>query len=67
LDDVVVLYFNGSPKNMAIKMPNPSLEGKLTSTSQLEGVQIYTPPTNSTKGFNRSSNYGAHTFFKVSL
>jgi hypothetical protein len=56
---VVVLYLNGSPKNMAIKMPNPSLEGKVASTSQMEGVQTSTPPTNSTKGFNRFSNYGA--------
>jgi hypothetical protein len=59
---VVVLHLNGSPKNMAIKMPNPSLEGKLASMFQMEGVQIYTPPTNSTKGFNRSTNYGDQTF-----
>lgn len=62
LDDVVVLHLNGSPENVAIKMPNPSMEGKLASTFQMEGVWIYTPPTNSTKGFNRSTNYGAHPF-----
>jgi hypothetical protein len=62
LDDVVELHLNGSPKNMAIKMPNPSLEGKLASTSQMEGVQIYTPPTNTTKDFNTSTNYSAQTF-----
>lgn len=62
LNDVVVLHLNGSPENMDVTMPNPSLEGKLASTSQMEGVQIYTPPTNSTKGFNRSTNCGAQTF-----
>jgi hypothetical protein len=35
---VVVLHFNGSPKNVAIKMPNPSMEGKLASTIQMEEV-----------------------------
>jgi len=35
---VVVLHFNGSLENVAIKMPNPSMEGKLASTLQMEGV-----------------------------
>jgi hypothetical protein len=47
---------------MAIKTSNPSVEGKSTSTFQVEGVQICTLPTNSIKGLNRSTNNKIQTF-----
>jgi hypothetical protein len=40
-------------------MLNPLVEGESTLTSQVEGAQICTPPTNNTKGSNRLTNNGA--------
>jgi hypothetical protein len=47
---------------MAIKTSNPSVEGKSTSTFQVEGVQICTLPTNNIEGLNRSTNNNIQTF-----
>jgi hypothetical protein len=52
---------------MAIKMPNPLVEGKSISVFQVEGVQISKPPTNNIKGVNRSINNDIQTFQHVSI
>jgi hypothetical protein len=41
---------------MAIKTLNPLVEGEFASMFQMEGVQNFTPPTNSTKGPNKSTS-----------
>ncbi len=48
-------------------MLNPLVEGESTFTSQVEGVQICTWPTNNTKGYNRFTNNDARIFQHVSL
>jgi len=57
----------GEQINMAMEMPNPSMEGKFVSTSQMEGVQNFTHPTNSITGLNKFTNNDIQTFQHVSL
>jgi hypothetical protein len=46
--EVPTHFPDGSTKDVAIETPNPLAEGKFTLTSQVEGAQICTPPTNRT-------------------
>jgi hypothetical protein len=39
-----------------MEMPNPLMEGKFVSTSQVEGAQSFIPHTNNIEGANRSTN-----------
>jgi hypothetical protein len=41
--EVLVHILDGQTKDVAMETPNPSMEGKFTSTSQVKGVQIFTP------------------------
>ncbi len=66
-NDIFVPTLNGSIHSMAIKMPNPLVEGKSISVFQVEGVQISKPPTNNIKGVNRSINNDIQTFQHVSI
>jgi hypothetical protein len=52
---------------MAIERLNPLMEREFASYSQMKGARIYTPPTNSTKGFNKSMKHNAQIFQHVSL
>jgi hypothetical protein len=47
---------------MAIEMLNPSMEGELVSTSQVERAWNFTPLTNNTKAPKRSTNNNIKTF-----
>jgi hypothetical protein len=47
---------------MAIEMSNPLVEKKFTLMFQMEGVKIFTPPTNSIEGPNRSTNNLSSSF-----
>jgi hypothetical protein len=67
LDDVVVLAPNGPIEIMTIERLNPSMEREFASYSQVKRAQIYTPCTNSTKGFNKSMKHNAQIFRHVSL
>jgi hypothetical protein len=46
----------GEQIDMVMEMPNPSMEGKFVSTSQMEGAQNFTHPTNNIKGLNKFTN-----------
>jgi hypothetical protein len=50
LDDMFVLAINRLIGNMTIKMMSFFMDGKFVLTSQVEGVQIYNPLMNNTKG-----------------
>jgi hypothetical protein len=52
---------------MAIERLNPLVEREFASYSQMKGAQIYTHPTNSTKGFNKSMKHNAQSFQHVSI
>jgi hypothetical protein len=46
---------NGQTKDVAMEMPNPSMERKFVSMFQMEGVQNFTPFTKNIKGLKRST------------
>jgi hypothetical protein len=62
LDDMFVLALNGLIGNMAIEMMSFFMDGEFVLTSQVEGVQIYNPFMNNTKGHSRSISNGVQTF-----
>jgi len=62
LDDMFVLAPNGLIGNMAIKIMSFFMDGEFVLTFQVEGVQIYNPFTNNTKGPTRSISNGVQTF-----
>ncbi len=64
--EVPTHFPNGWTKYVTIKMPNPLVEGECASTSQVEGAQTCTLPTNNIKGL-RSTNNNIQTFWHVSL
>ncbi len=49
--------------DLAMEMPNLSIERKFILTSQVEGAQNSTPPTNNIEGPNRSINNNTQTFW----
>jgi hypothetical protein len=51
-----VSTLDGLIENVAIGMLNLSMEGKCVSMSQMEGVQISTPPMINIKCLNKSTN-----------
>ncbi len=65
LNDMEVLthILDGRTKDVAMEMPNPLVEGKFVSTSQVEGAWNFTPFTNNTKGLNISTNNNTWTFW----
>jgi hypothetical protein len=46
---------NGRTKDVAMEMPNLSVEGKFVLTFQMEGVQNFTPLIKNIKGPKRST------------
>jgi hypothetical protein len=58
---------NGWTKDVAMETPNPLVEREYVSTFQVGGAWNFTPPTNNTKGPNKSTNNDIQTFQQISL
>jgi hypothetical protein len=64
--EVPTHFLNGWTKDVAIKMPNPLVEGEYASMPQVERAQTCTLLTNNIKG-PRSTNNNIQTSWHVSL
>jgi hypothetical protein len=65
--EVPAHVLDGWIEDVALEIPNPLVEAEFTSMFQVEGAWNFTPPTNNTKGLNKSTNNNIRTFRQIAL